>query len=336
MFDKRKIDELEALCLSAGRIAVVSHTNPDGDAIGSGLALSGFLRSRGFDARFFVPNHYPKFLSFISGSDQVGIYGEQCAEASDYIASAGVIICVDFNQIGRLEKMTSAIEVNTTAPRVLIDHHLDPPGGYALAFWDTSYCSTAHIIYELICAWGGPEALSYPIAEALYTGIITDTGNLSFGNLTAAVYEAVATLVGQGVKPGEVSRSVFNTQSESRLRLVGYLISQKMTVMPEIKTAFITLTREEKNRFNHQIGDTEGIVNMPLSIDGINFSAIFIETLECIKISFRSQGDFDVNVFARSHFRGGGHKNAAGGRFYGTMDEALALFSELITTVHPL
>lgn len=335
MFNNTKIAKLEALCISAKTITIVSHTNPDGDAIGSGLALLGFLRSLGFDARFFVPNRFPKFLEFISDSHRVEIYGEQCAAAHEWIAASELIICVDFNQIGRLDKMTDAIQANTIAPRVLIDHHLNPPDGYDLAFSDNNYCSTAQIIFDLICAWGGAKAIDYPIAQAIYTGIITDTGNLSFGHLTPEVYQAVSLLVERGVRPYDVSRSVFNTQSESRLRMVGYLISEKMTVHPKIHTAHITLTRDEKQRFNHQIGDTEGIVNMPLSIDGISFSAMFIETMECIKMSFRSQGDFDVNLFANKHFNGGGHHNAAGGRFYGTMQEAVALFEDIIKTIHP-
>lgn len=333
-FDPAKIIQLKALCAEARTIAVVSHTNPDGDAIGSGLALSGFLRGLGYDVRFFVPNHFPKFLGFIPGSDRVEIFSEACETARPFIADADLIICADFNQIGRLEKMTDAIEANVIAPRVLIDHHMSPPE-YELSFSDTGYSSTSHMIYDLICAWTGPEAITHDIAVALYVGIVTDTGNLSYGNLTPELYRAVAELVEKGVRPIEVSKAVFNTQSESRLRMVGYLLSEKMKVDCDIHTAYLTLTRSEKTRFNHQIGDTEGIVNMPLTIECINFSAMFIETLDCIKISFRSQGDFDVNLFAREYFNGGGHKNAAGGRFYGQMNEAVARFEEIIKTVHP-
>ncbi len=333
-FASAKIIQLKTLCAEAKTIAVVSHTNPDGDAIGSGIALSTFLRGLGYEVRFFVPNHYPKFLDFLPGVERVEIYGEACETARNYMADADLIICADFNQVGRLDRMTDAIEANVIAPRVLIDHHLNPPE-YELSFSDTEYCSTAHMVYDLICAWTGPEAITAEMAVALYVGIVTDTGNLSYGNLTPELYRAVAVLVEKGVRPIDVSRAVFNTQSESRLRMVGYLLSEKMKVDTERKTAYITLTRAEKTRFNHQIGDTEGIVNMPLSIDGIDFSAMFIETLDCIKISFRSQGDFDVNLFAREHFNGGGHKNAAGGRFFGPMSEAVARFNEITQTLHP-
>lgn len=333
-FETTKVIQLKALCAESRSIAIVSHTNPDGDAIGSGIALSAFLRGQGYDVRFFVPNHFPKFLEFLPGSETVGIYGELCEVAHDYIAEADLIICSDFNQVGRLDRMTDAIEANVIAPRVLIDHHLNPPE-YELSFSDTGYSSTAHMVYDLIGAWAGTEAITPEMAVALYVGIVTDTGNFSYGNLTPELYRAVATLVERGVNPLEVSRLVFNTQSESRLRMVGYLLSEKMKVENELHTAFITLTRAEKTRFDHQIGDTEGIVNMPLAIDGVDFSAMFIETLDCIKISFRSQGDFDVNRFARTYFDGGGHKNAAGGRFFGPMSEAVAKFSATIQTVHP-
>ena len=333
-FDFAKIIQLKAMIAAARTIAIVSHTNPDGDAIGSGIALSTFLKAQGHTVRFFVPNHFPKFLSFIPGSGQVEIYSEACDTARSYISDADLIICSDFNQIGRLDKMTAAIEDNIIAPRVLIDHHLDPPE-YELSFSDTDYSSTSHMVYDLICAWAGPEAITPDTATALYVGIVTDTGNLSYGNLTPELYRAVAALVERGVQPVEISRAVFNTQSEHRLRMVGYLLSEKMKVDCGHRTAYITLTRAEKTRFDHQIGDTEGIVNMPLSIECIDFSAMFIETLDCIKISFRSQGDFDVNRFAREYFDGGGHKNAAGGRYYGPMSEAVAKFEEITRTIHP-
>lgn len=333
-FDPAKIIQLQAFCAEASTIAVVSHTNPDGDAIGSGLALSAFLRGLGYDVRFFVPNRFPKFLAFIPGSERVEIYAEACESARAYIADADLIVCSDFNQVGRLDKMTDAIEANVIAPRVLIDHHMNPPE-YELSFSDTGYSSTAHMVYDLICAWSGPEAVTSEMAVALYVGIVTDTGNLSYGNLTPDLYRAVAGLVEKGVRPVEISKAIFNTQSESRLRMVGYLLSEKMKVDCSLRTAYITLTRAEKTRFNHQIGDTEGIVNMPLTIECVDFSAMFIETLDCIKISFRSQGDFDVNLFAREYFNGGGHKNAAGGRYYGPMGEAVARFEEIVETVHP-
>lgn len=325
------------MCASAKTIAVVSHTNPDGDAIGSGLALSRFLTAQGYSVRFFVPNRFPKFLEFIPGTDQVDIYAEKPDEVRRYISDAELIICADFNQTDRLDKLASAVEANVVAPRVLIDHHLNPPE-YELSFSHTGYSSTSQMIYDLIQAWtGSPEAITYDIAAPIYIGIVTDTGNLSFGNLTPRVYRIIAELVEKGVDPVEATRAVFNTQTEDRLRLVGYLLSEKMKVDCGMHIAYISLTREEKQRFNYQIGDTEGIVNMPLAIDCINFSAMFIEALDHIKISFRSQGNFDVNRFAETYFHGGGHRNAAGGKYFGPIQEAIARFEEIVrqTGNHP-
>ncbi len=333
-FDSTKIIQFQRLCAAARTIAVVSHTNPDGDAIGSGLALSGFLRNLGHDVRFFVPNRFPKFLDFIPGSERVEIYNEACDAVRAYISSADLIICADFNRIERLDKLSAAVEENIVAPRVLIDHHLNP-AEFELAFSDTDSSSTAQLVYELILAWAGVEAITPEIALPLYVGMTTDTGNFSYGNLTPELYRAVAVLVERGVRPIEVSQAVFNTQSENRLRMVGYLLSEKMRVHAPIHTAYITLTRAEKTRFDHQIGDTEGIVNMPLSIDTVSFSAMFIETLDCIKLSFRSKGTFDVDQFARRYFDGGGHRNAAGGRYYGPMSEAVARFEQAMAETHP-
>lgn len=335
IFDSAKIIQFKELIDLSTRIAIVSHTNPDGDAIGSGLALKSFLSRPGKEVRFFVPNRFPRFLDFIPGSDTVQVFCDLDQATRAFVSDADLIICVDFNQITRLDKMTPYIEDNVIAPKILIDHHLDPPG-YELAFTDPRFSSTCQIVYELITRVAGTEAIDKDMAVALYTGMVTDTGNLSFGPLNPELYRAVGELVGKGVVPADVSRAVFNTQSENRLRMVGYLISEKMVVRDELATAYITLTREEKTRFKHQIGDTEGIVNMPLTIERVTFAVMFIETLDCIKISFRSKGDFDVNTFAQQHFGGGGHRNASGGKFFGTMADAVARFEEILKTHNPL
>ncbi len=332
IFTSSKIIQLQQMCAAAGSIAILSHANPDGDAVGSGLALSGFLRERGYDARFFVPNRFPKFLECIPQFQRAEVYADKPEETRAYIGQAGLIICCDFNQLARLEKLAPAVEANVLAPKVLIDHHLAPPP-YELAFSDPTYCSTAQLVYDLIGAWGGE--VTPEMATAIYVGIATDTGNLSFGHLSPAVYRTVAELVERGVDPVLVAQKVFNTQSESRLRMVAYLLAEKMQVHAPLHTAYITLTKEEKIRFAHQVGDTEGVVNLPLSIEGIHLSALFVEALDHIKISFRSQGPFDVNSFASRHFGGGGHRNAAGGKFFGPMAEAVALFEELIKQEHP-
>lgn len=329
LLNKHKIADLRKIISEARQITVVSHTNPDGDAIGSGIAWTLFLNKMGAKARFFVPNHYPDFLGWLEGIGMANIFcGEEHAA---YIAESDVIFCVDFNVIGRLERLGEAIEGNTSAKKVLIDHHLSPPDIYDLQFSETASSSTSYLCFSLIEALGETAKIDHPIAEALYVGIMTDTGNFSFSNLTPKLFRAVATLVECGINPPRINTAVYNTMSEHRLRMVGYMISEKLIVNAEKHSAYMTLTRAEKTRFNHQIGDTEGIVNYPLTIKGIDFSALFIETKDHIKISLRSRGDFDVNLFAREHFSGGGHKNAAGGKFFGTMAEAVAKIEKLIS-----
>lgn len=336
IFQNNSLAQFKSICLSAQGVTIISHSNPDGDAIGSGLALLRFLKGQGIEARFFVPNRYPEFLKFIDPSgNEVEIFGIDPAASTAYIAASDLIVCVDFNDVSRLERMTPALDSNIHAPRVLIDHHQAPSvEQFSLLFSEVGYSSTALMIYDLIMEWGGCPSLTKEISEALYLGIMTDTGCFSFGNLTPWVYRAVADLVAAGVDVVEINRQVFNTQSACRIKLVGYLLSEKMVVRPQKGAAYITLTMDEKTRFRHQIGDTEGIVNMPLTIKGVIFSAILIQAEDCIKISLRSQGDqVDVNLLARQYFNGGGHKNAAGGKFFGSMKQAVSLLETVINTL---
>lgn len=332
IFNNTTLDKLSSLCDAAQRIVIISHTNPDGDAIGSGLALTLFLRDKysGKNIRFFVPNNFPEFLSWVDKEQDVEVFSSMCEEGAAFLAAADLVFVVDFNQTSRLEKMSTALDANLHATRVLIDHHI-APAAYDLSFHTTESSSTAYLIYSLIENWSGTKAITRPIADALYLGMMTDTGNFSFGNLTPELYRAVAVLVENGINPSEINRAVFNTQSEDRLRMVGYLISDKLRIVSDKSAAYITLTRAEKERFSHQIGDTEGVVNIPLTIKGIRFSAILIETKECIKVSLRSVGDLDVNIISNKNFNGGGHKNAAGGKYFGTMDEAVAQLEKVIT-----
>lgn len=332
-FTNTKLQQFSSIVASAERIAVVAHTNPDGDAVGSGLALTLFLRAFCPQAkvRFYLPNHHPLFLAWVDPGHDVEVFGENCVEGSAYLGAADVVVVADFNDPRRAEGMGEALERNLHAPRILIDHHLSPPDLYALQFHTTESSSTAYLVYRLIEALGG--VLTTPIANALYLGIMTDTGGFSHSNLNGDLFRACGALVDAGADAAAINRAVYNAQSESRVRMVGYVIWEKMVVRPEHHAAYLTLTSAEKVRFNHQIGDTEGLVNIPLTIEGIHFSAILIQTKDHIKVSLRSVGDLDVNLLARQHFNGGGHKNAAGGRFDGSMEEAVAALEAVISTL---
>ena len=334
IFEPAKIDRLKKLCSDSERIAIVSHNNPDGDAIGSGLALLAFLRGQGFDARFFVPNHYPQFLSWIDNNNDTEIYSKMQKEATAYIAAVDLIFCVDFNVLHRLDKMTEAVESNLHARKVLIDHHTEP-GQFELTFSEVSYSSASHMVYDLIMAWAGTGAINLAMANALYAGMMTDTGGFSYGAITGELMRAAAKLIDLGVDPVMAHREVYDTMSEDRIRMTGYLLYEKMQVFPENNAAYISITRNEKMRFGHQIGDTEGLANIPLSITGVRFSVLLIETSDHIKVSLRSQGEFDVNKLAREYFNGGGHKNAAGGKLFSVMDEAIEITKKVIRSVHP-
>ncbi|MEG1413871.1 MAG: DHH family phosphoesterase [Mucinivorans sp.] len=333
IFTPAKVEQFSSLILQSIRVAVIAHTNPDGDALGAGQALTLFLAQQfrlhatGNQVRFIVPNHFPAFLSWIDPDRQIDVFIDAQKENTAFLAAADLIIVVDMNDTRRADKMGQALEYNLTAPRVLIDHHIAPPS-YDLSFHSTDSSSSSLLVFLLIEALGG--SLTPQMASALYLGMMTDTGSFAYGNLDSTLFRAVAALVDAGADVPAINRAVYNTQSESRVRMQGYLLSEKMVVSTTHHAAYMSLTMDEKQRFDYQIGDTEGMVNIPLTIDHVDFSAMLIETKECIKISLRSIGDRDVNEIAREHFDGGGHRNAAGGKYLGTMHDAIALMQSVI------
>lgn len=331
--DITKIKELKRLIESPKKITVVSHTNPDGDAIGSGLAWTEMLESMGHDVKFIVPNNFPYFLGWMSLIDKVNIFKKAPEQLAQFVEESELIFCMDFNQIGRLEALSDAINNNIGAKKILIDHHLTPPNIYDIELSETAASSTAYLTFKIIEALEFEQKLNYAVAEALYVGISTDTGNFTFGNLTPDLFRTIAKLVEKGVNTPLLNIAIYNNFSEHRMKLMGYILHEKMEILNNPKVAYMSLTNDELNKFNYTQGDTEGFVNLPLSIHDVPMSALFIETKDCIKVSLRSQGDIDVNLFARAHFNGGGHKNAAGGKFFGSMEEAITTF---INTVKEL
>jgi phosphoesterase RecJ-like protein len=309
---------------------VVSHNNPDGDAIGSALALGRLLEERGHRVTCLVPNRFPYFLSWMADIGRMHIFKFEQQAMAQKIAAAQVIFCVDFNNVGRLETLTPVLEANTTARRVLIDHHPQPGDGFDVVISQPEASSTSFLLYTLIEQMYGTAAVDYPMAEALYVGIMTDTGNFSFSNLSPALFRAVAVLVEKGVDIPRINSLVYNSFTEGRMRLVGHALGRKMEIVEPHKAAYITLTEAELRRFNFQVGDTEGIVNLPLSIENMTVSALFVQTRSFIRISLRSKGNVDVNQFARKYFQGGGHKNAAGGKSFVPMGPTIAHFRKAL------
>lgn len=314
----------------AKRIAIVTHTNPDGDAIGSSLAWAEVLRTLGHTPCVLIPNRYPAFLEWMHGIGEVIIAKEQPEEAARLITDAEVVFVMDLNKIDRLDSMSEPLMANK-APRILIDHHLMPPDDYSLQFSYPELCSTAFVTYKIIEALVGVEAITIEMAENLYAGIMTDTGNFAFSYLTPDLMRSVAVLLERGLEIPKVYNAVYNAYSASRMKLLGFALGKKMEILAKGKAACISLTEKEMRRFNFQLGDSEGFVNYPLSIAGMKMSAMFIETRKFIRVSLRSRGDeVDVNIFARRYFGGGGHKNAAGGKSFVSIEETIEFFKKAV------
>jgi phosphoesterase RecJ-like protein len=327
-----KIAKLREMLSGAPKnVIVVSHYNPDGDAIGSSLAWGRTLEGMGHSVTYVIPNKYPYFLDWIEGVDRVKAFSESRAEVESAVAVAELICCLDFNGIMRLEGLTSVIESNTTARKLLIDHHLQPDADYFdLMFSYPEASSTSYIVYKLISRLVGTAAIDRYTATALYVGMMTDTGNFSFSNLSPDLYRTVAVLFEKGIDIPEINHKVYNSYSEGRVRLLGYAIGPKMELLQNKKAALISLKESDLRRFHFRQGDSEGFVNYPLSIKSVRMSALLLENSRSIRVSLRSRGDVDVNLFARKYFDGGGHKNAAGGKSMLSMEETIERYKQAV------
>lgn len=329
--NKEQIEKLGRFLLDKNQpIAIVVHANPDGDAIGSALGLYGFLRNEGFThVELVSPNAYPSFLHWMPGNASVIIAEKAVDKALSIISNADLLFCLDFNGFGRADQLEQALS-DSKAHKVMIDHHPQPEDGFHLVFSDTRASSTAELVYECIAALKGGDAITLDMAKCLYAGIVTDTGSFSYGCNNPRTYEIVARLIKKGVDGAYLHRLIYSTYSVDRMRLLGYCLSEKLEVIETHQAAYISLTKKDLERFNHREGDTEGVVNYALDIEGINLAALFIEKDDCIKVSFRSAGELDVNRLARNYYHGGGHKNAAGGKSYDNMKKTLAGFDGLV------
>lgn len=321
----KQIESLkEMLAQPRLRIVILSHTNPDGDAVGSSLAWAEVLRARGHEVTCVVPNKYPYFLDWMPGIEEVVVFKTDTeGRAVKAIAEADVLFCLDFNAVSRLEILSETIQGNTTARRVLIDHHLQPDEGFDIVFSHPESSSTCFLVYCLVEAMYGTGAITRRMGELLYVGMMTDTGNFAFSYLTPELFRAVAVLLEKGISIPEIHNSVYNAYTEGRARLFGYAINRKMALIEDGTVAYMSLLESEMRRFQFQQGDSEGFVNYALTIKKVKMSAMFLAHRKFIRISLRSRGDVDVNLFARKYFNGGGHKNAAGGKSFLSMEETI-------------
>lgn len=326
---EEKIQQVKKLIEKHDRFVILTHTSPDGDAIGSSLGLFHFLSEIEKQVTLIVPNQFPDFLSWMEGSMDIVVYEEYKEFADAAIAEAEVIFFLDFNSIKRVATLEEAV-MASKAKRVMVDHHPYPEDFCDVTISYPQICSTGELIFRLICRLGHFEDINHSAAEAIYVAMMTDTGSFTYNSDSPEIYIIISELIKLGVQKEKVYQKVFHTNTVDRMKLMGYSISDKLKIYPEYELAVISLEKAELERFNAKKGDTEGFVNMPLSIVGIRYSVFFREDKDKIKISFRSKGNFPVNKIASDHFGGGGHANAAGGEFYGTMNDAIALLEKVM------
>jgi len=329
-----KIQDIQAIQLllaTPKKIAIIPHRGPDGDAMGSTLGLYHFLIKNNHQPTVIAPNDFPDFLAWLPGSETVKIFEKDTDNCTKILEEAELVFTLDFNAFHRTGEMEHTL-ARLKVPFIMIDHHQKPDDYAAYMYSDTSFGSTCEMLYNFISFLDKKGDLDKTIATCIYTGILTDSGSFRFPGTTGNTHRIIAELIDLGVENTQIPVLLFDNSSYSRLQLLGRAL-QNMKVFEEHKASYTTLTQAELDAFNYIKGDTEGIVNYGLSIKGINFTAIFIENKDekIIKISFRSQGGFDVNQFARDHFNGGGHSNAAGGRSEATMDETVKKFEDLVT-----
>lgn len=304
-------------------VVILTHANPDGDALGSSLGLNCVLKNAGFKSTVIFPTSFPQILPGIRDYEDWLIYEHNERNAEQLFSRADLFFMLDFNDLKRLGKVKAKVE-QLNKSIVLIDHHPHPLIVTPFLFSDTSVSSTAELVYDFIVKMGWESLMDPQAATALLTGIIADTASFSHNAKRAELYKATANLIEHGADHYRIQEALFNTNTEDRLRLLGFALSEKMQILPEYHTAVIALSADELKRYNFKIGDTEGFVNYPLSVKGIIFSCFFMENEDKIKISFRSKGGFAVNEFSASHFSGGGHRNASGGESRKTLSESVA------------
>lgn len=327
------IDAISALINHSGQtVLITTHQNPDADAMGSSLGLAGYLRKKGHHVTVITPTDYPQNLQWMSGNNEVIAFDEKVrTRVAQLMDEADVIFCLDFSSLDRIRELAPMVR-QSRARKVLIDHHLEPESFADMALWDSGAAATAELIFRLIVELGDRDLIDIPIAECLYSGLMTDTGSFRHSNTTGNVHRMAADLVDLHIDVSSIHRRIFDNVSLDKFRLLGYILNEKLKVLPDYKFAYITLTDGELKRYRSKTGDTEGMVNYALAVEGVVMAAILIDRKEEIRISFRSVGGFSVRDLASTHFQGGGHRNAAGGR----SSLSLAETEKKLLTIVPL
>jgi phosphoesterase RecJ-like protein len=329
--EKEQLSALKTFLSVPKNIVIIPHRNPDGDAMGSTLALCQYFKSKKHTATVVAPNEHPAFLDWLPNSKEVILFDKQNTQAKRAINDSDIIFLLDFNALHRVGDDMAKTLNEYANDFAMIDHHQQPDSVATYLYSDTSICSTAQMVYHFLEMLDDTKSITKDIATCIYTGIMTDTGSFRFRSTTSTTHKIIANLIDKGAENDKIHNQVYDANSYNRLLLLGQSLTN-LKAFPEYKTAFITLSDEEKKKYGYQKGDTEGIVNYALSLKDIIFAAIFIEDVEqkIIKISFRSKGDFSVNQFARTYFNGGGHDNASGGKSDVSLEDTVAYFTSLL------
>ena len=320
IFDDNRASELLDRLRNAKRIVLTAHRGPDGDAVGSTLALWNHFNDHGIKSTVVLPDAFPEFLNWMNGKSEIVLHSEEPNRAEELVRESEVLFIQDYNDSSRVGGLQSALE-STEAYTVMIDHHQNPSDFVDLMFSDDKSSSTCEMVYRLIERWGQAKDISVNTASCIYCGIVTDTGSFRFPSSSPKTLRIAAALCETGMDHSAIQTRVYDNNRVEQLKLVGYAISSKLVVYPEFHAAIISLSAEELKRFSYRKGDTEGLVNTALSIVGVNFAAFIHESSDRVKMSFRSVGSFSVSEFSSSHFGGGGHHNAAGGASFDSLED---------------
>ena len=324
------LSPLKDLLASPRHIVITTHHKPDGDAMGSSLGLYNYLAQKGHHVRVVSPSDYPIFLHWLPNNSEVVIFTENVEEGTRLVNNAEIIFCLDFNALARINELGEVVR-NSSAKKVMIDHHLEPEGFDDYRHWTINACATAQLVYDFIVnVMGDAGFVNKDVATCLYTGIMTDSGSFRFPSTTPQVHHIVADLIARGAENSKIHQLVYDNFSENRLRFLGHCLLHNLEVYPEYNTALISVSKDLLQQYDISTGDTEGLVNYALTINGIRLAALIIERPDMVKLSLRSTGEFPANEICKKYFNGGGHRNAAGGNSAGTLEEVVARFKSIL------
>ena len=324
------LDTLKEILTQPRKIVITTHHKPDGDAMGSSLGLYNYFIQKGHYVKLVTPTDYPYFLHWLPNNPEVIIYTEKEEESKNLVADAELIFCLDFNTLSRINELGEEVR-NSNALKIMIDHHLEPEGFDDFRHWNINACATAELIYDFIANLLEDESfITKDVATCLYTGIMTDSGSFRFPNVTANLHRIVADLIEAGAQNWRIHQQVYDNATEGRLKFLGYCLSNKLEVFREFNTALITVSKDDIKKFDIQTGETEGVVNYALSINGIKLAAFIVERNDKVKLSLRSIGDFPANEICKKYFNGGGHRNAAGGQSDESFETVIEKFKSIL------